>query len=293
MPSSNPGLYPCNKYARWLRPASSGLLALACALLLVLHPHAAPRPPLLAAFSIRESFGVAHPRQIIDFDYAQPVDPANSYMIGPGGVEVPFQVLSGGRVAVEAELSVFGEQTWTLYSGKAPRSFTGLVRIAEAPTYYEVTNGLTGVRIARTGTLAPSTLAPIQGILYRDDAWTATGPNYLFTPANKILPSKTFEVRILESGPLKAVIECLYTYERLDLYYGHNLLISGGPGFYRSTIELQAGQPSILIEDDTDMDLGYRLNVYPGLAPDKARYRGHHSTSVENGYEPDGRQYRS
>ena len=63
-------------------------------------------------------------------------------------------------------------------------------------------------------------------------------------------------------------------------------------GFYRSTIEIQAGQPSILIEDDTDTDLRYTLDIYRGLEPDQARYRGHHSTSIENGREPDGRQYR-
>src|SRR5207249_8368155 len=65
-----------------------------------------------------------------------------------------------------------------------------------------------------------------------------------------------------------------------------------GEGFYRSTIEVQAGQPSILIEEETDMDVVYSLDIYEGLRPNQARYRGHHSTSKENGYESDGQQYR-
>ena len=43
----------------------------------------------IETFSIRESFGVAHPRQIVDFDFTKRIDPKNSFMIGPQGVEVP------------------------------------------------------------------------------------------------------------------------------------------------------------------------------------------------------------
>src|SRR5262249_41806241 len=65
-----------------------------------------------------------------------------------------------------------------------------------------------------------------------------------------------------------------------------------GSGHYYSTITVQAGQPSVLIEDETDMDLQYFLDVYKAVQPNQARYRGHDSTSVANGAEPDGQQYR-
>src|ERR1022692_4358552 len=137
------------------------------------------------------------------------------------------------------------------------------------------------MRIARPGHPA---LAPIQGILYRDGTWTATGPNALEAVGHPT----AMTVRFVEKGPLKVIVEVSYTIERPSLEYGSKLLIPAGDGFYRSTIEIQAGQPSILIEDDTDTDLRYSLNIYHGLEPDQARYRGHHSTSVENGREPDG-----
>ena len=170
-----------------------------------------------------------------------------------------------------------------------PNTSPNAIRIAETPAYYEITNGITGVRIARAG--HPG-LAPIQGILYRDGTWTATGPNSLESAGHATCRSMT--VRFLERGPLKVVVEVAYRHRSPDpLQYGNKqLLIPAGPGFYRSTIELQSGQPSILIEDDTDADLRYSLDIYPGLQPDQARYRGHHSTSIANGREPDGRQYR-
>jgi hypothetical protein len=236
-------------------------------------------------FSIHEVFGVAHPTQIIDFDCSKRIDAGRSFMIGLGGTEVPFQVLHDGKIAVEAELPPFGEATWKLYTGRAPQQFSHGVRINETPAYYEITNGITGVRIARAG--HPG-LAPIQGILYRDGTWTATGPNSLESDAKPA----GMTVRFIERGPLRVVVEVSYRFDRPDLLYGNKLLIPAGAGFYRSTIEIQAGQPSILIEDDTDTDLRYSLDVYRGLQPDQARYRGHHSTSAENGREADGRQYR-
>lgn len=262
------------------RLASASSLVLAAALY---------SQPLLAGpietFSMRELFGVAHPRQIIDFDFKKRIDPKNSFMIGPQGSEVPFQLLHDGKIAVETALDPNTHAEWKLYAGRAPLRFPNAVRIAETSAYYEIANGLTGVRIIRAGHPA---LAPIQGILYRDGTWTATGPNTLEVSGKPA----GMTVRFVEKGPLKVLMEVSYTFDRPPLEYGSKLLIPAGEGFYRCTIEIQAGQPSILIEDDTDTDLRYSLNIYHGLDPDQARYRGHHSTSVQNGYEPDGRQYR-
>ena len=239
----------------------------------------------IATFSIHEEFGVRHPTQIVDFDFNKGIDPGRAYMIGPHGTEVPFQILRDGKIAVEAAVPSHGAAGWKLYTGHAPQRFPNAVRIKETPAYYEIVNGLTGVRIARASHPA---FAPIQGILYRDGTWTATGPNSLQAAGR----ASAMTVRFLENGPLKVKVEVAYAIDRPPLEYGGKLLLPAGPGFYRSTIEVQAGQPSILIEDDTDSDLRYSFDIYHGLEPDQARYRGHHATSVENGREPDGRQYR-
>ena len=246
----------------------------------------------IQTFSIQEEFGVTHPTQIVDFDFTRKIDPARTYMIGPQNAEVPFQLLHDGKIAVETALPANTHAEWKLYSaepGRPPTQFPNAVRVAETPAYYEIVNGLIGVRVARpTHSPGRPTYAPIQGILYRDGTWTATGPNILEAAGDPT----GMTVRFLETGPLKVIVEVAYTFHRRPLTYGDKRLIPAGAGFYRSTIEIQAGQPSILVEDDTDMDLRYTLDVYCGLEPNQARYRGHHSTSIENGREPDGRQYR-
>ena len=59
----------------------------------------------VATFTLRESFGVQHPDQIVTFDLSKPVDPAKCYLLDPAGVEVPYQVLQGGtKLAVRTNL---------------------------------------------------------------------------------------------------------------------------------------------------------------------------------------------
>ena len=51
-----------------------------------------PNGTLIQSFTIKEFFGVAHPNQIFDFDFAGSVDWTKAYMLGPAGNEVPYQV---------------------------------------------------------------------------------------------------------------------------------------------------------------------------------------------------------
>src|SRR2546430_461908 len=59
-----------------------------------------------------------------------------------------------------------------------------------------------------------------------------------------------------------------------------------GPGYLKETISLYAGHKSIVIEDDTDSQLQYFLNLYTNgvFAPNQARYRGHAASSLDCGY---------
>ena len=256
-------------------------------------PVSAEQSKLLASFSLTEAFGVAHPKQIVDFDFRQKLDLRSTYMIGPAGNEVSYQALHDERIAIETDLPANAQRTWKLYTGKSPAAVKAGVRITSTKAYYEITNELTGVRVP-IPTKAPkeSTPAPIQGIRARDGEWTALGPNSLSISA------KNLSVRFLERGPLKVVVEVSYTFDRKEYVHKgpgappEGIRYPAGEGYYRSTIELQAGQPSIMVEEETDMDVSYRLNVYNALRPDQARYRGHHANSKTAGYEVDGKQYR-
>ncbi len=243
-------------------------------------------------FSVKERFGVSHPNQIIDFDLTQTIDPTSTSLADARGVEVPYQVLDGGRkLAVQTDLPAGAEKTWTVVHGRTPEGQSvDAVHLQRAERYYEITNALIGVRIVRPGRNWKATPAPIQGVRMRDGTWTARGPNTLEVKANR---THGVNVRFLEEGPLKVVVQVSYSFDRPEYIYGQQKVAPAGPGFYRSTITVEAGQPSILFEEDTDMDLSYSIDVYDAVHPTHARYRGHHARAREYGYEPDGRTYRA
>ena len=249
-----------------------------------------------AVFTLNEEFGVSHPEQIVDFDFSGSIDPDRSYMIGPEGNEVPFQRLSGNRIAIQTGLPANGKKRWQLFTGRAPKPFRGGVSLKKQSSYFELTNGLTGVRIARPDTAGDTRLAPIQGVQLRGGLWSAEGPVYLLPPGTNLTtpPLRALKARatVVDEGPLEAVIEVDYEYARPPLVYANRTLIPGGSGFYHSRICLEAGSPSIRIEEDTDMDFQYFLNFWKEIQPDQGRYRGHHSSSVAFGHEPDGGIYR-
>jgi len=138
----------------------------------------------------------------------------------------------------------------------------GGVKVTKADKYYEITNELTGIRIPLAQASGPKTLAPIQGIRYRDGKWTATGPNYLSKAA------KTMQVSFLEQGPIKVVMQVAYTPEQPQGAY------------YKSTIEVRAGDPCVLfMEDGESFDVTYDFDVTEGLNPDRIRFRCHHGGS--------------
>lgn len=250
----------------------------------------------IATFTISEQFGVSHPLQVIDFDFHRATDPARTYMIGPEGNQVPFQRLGNGNIAVQTDLPAGSRRSWKLFAGVPPRALPHEVRVTTGSQFIEVTNGVTGVRIARLDG-AHSNLAPIQGVRLASGEWSATGPNYLSVPGNSVRPpllqARTAETRLIEAGPLRATIEVRYTYNRPALINGNKVAVPAGEGHYLSTITLDAGSPSVMIEDDSDTDLQYSLNFYKDVEPDRGRYRGHHATSAEFGHEQDGRMYRT
>jgi hypothetical protein len=265
----------------------------------------------VATFKIEEHFGVDHPDQIIDFDLATSVDPGKHKLVGSDGQEVLYQVLAGKRLAVRTDLAARTAKSWKLMAGK-PAAPTGkqVVSVTTTADWHEITNGLIGVRVtlpAKTaiaeGTLRPlSDLfhygpgwrillpAPVQGVRLQDATWTAEGPNLLVVLATKLIK---MDVTFLEQGPLKTVVQVLTEVEHPEYRYGESKLKEGNKGFHRCTITVAAGQPSILFEEETDLEMTWAINLYRGVEPTQARYRGHHATKAEFGREPSGNVYRA
>ena len=251
---------------------------------------------LIKTYVIREAFEVSHPDQIIDLDLPSGLDAGCDLRMTDGtGADVLSQKLSNGKIAVKTNLVAGATKTWNLYSGKPSMILSSGLAMQDLGDYYEITNGLTGVRITKFPGSGSNPLAPIQGIRYRDGSWTGTAANYLSNPlqgqGNTFDYTQTFvsmSATVLESGPLKNIVKVTYLYNRSNLAINQDFYRPGGLGHFSSTLELQAGQPSVLIEDEADLGIAYTVNGYAGNIPNQGRYRGHHASSTEFGYSPDG-----
>lgn len=220
---------------------------------------------------VREQFGVSHPAQIIDFDLSEPRSAENTLVVGPDDLPVPFQILSGNRLAVAVDgLAANTTKTWTVCAGLNGNVATDL-DVRETETFYEITNGRTGVRVPKAPPNLEAPPAPISGVRLGDGTWTGTGA---------VLPvaAVSMRVRFLERGPLKAVVAVDYRFADAARYY-------------TSTITVEAGQPSFLIEDDATVALSYSLDCHPGVEPTRRRYQGHHASSPAKGRALDGSDY--
>ena len=245
-------------------------------------------------FVLVERFGVAHPDQIVELELGgERVDPAARRMLDDAGKEVPFQVLDGGtRIAVRTDLPANATRRWRLVDGRATAETPQAVRVAKTKAGFEIGHGSAAIRLPRDGVPDGGRVpAPIQGMRLRDGSWIGTGPNAIAFAGRPDLKVDGAEVRVVEPGPLVAVAEVTYRLQRPEIRYGETVLAPAGPGRYVVRVRAEAGQPSLMIEEDTDTQFEYRVDL-TGLALDQVRYRGHHATEARLGREPDGTIYR-
>jgi len=138
------------------------------------------------------------------------------------------EALSGAAIALTTlgagvfETAV--EWAWRLASGQpASARPEQPVQVNDLGAFYQVTNGLTGVRVVKAaGNPSPFQRAPIQGIRLGEAAWTATGPNYLYESYSQKLAAfvKSYSVAVIESGPLLVRLEATYALDRPEYTYG-------------------------------------------------------------------------
>ena len=270
----------------------------------------------LATFPLSELFGVAWTDQPIEFRYDGGQPPlATTRMLGPLGTEVPYQWVSScsdatavkGCIAVRSNLPANAAYVWTLQSGFAPTAAVmNPVKLNQVGNNYEITNGLTGVRImTAAANPAPFNLAPIQGIWMPGGTWTGAGgaPNLLYSESasqagcvecwlqTPMYTVTGYTVTVVDSGPLKTVLKVNYTFNRPQYAYGY-VINNAGPGHYTLIVTLYANSKSVLLDEDSDMQFSYYLPIYAQVQPTTALWRGHDSIDgfgnedPRCGYEP-------
>jgi len=263
-------------------------------------------------FSYKEPFGLAHAKQVLDLALTKPVDAESCRLLNARGNETPFQIAGGGkRLLLRADLAPRQQATWRLVEGKltgTAQAAGPFVTVTEDRTngWYEITNGLTGVRVpngktftdesagvdekelARAQThpyeleqvkkkhgIKPTTPAPVQGLRLRDGRWTAAGPNLLSAQAL----CRSLKVEFLERGPLETVVRVHYEFKAKPAFAPYTQDLSrnpgypGGDGHYTCTITVAVDQPTVVFEEDSDrVVVSWTLNLLPELQLDTARH---------------------
>jgi len=286
-------------------------------LVLVLSTPAGCRSAQAQTFTYREPFGLAHRNEILDFDLAQPVEAGTRRLLDDQGRETPYQIARQGKtLLLRTDLAANETLNWRLVAGK-PRAFEEkIVEVAEdaGKGWYEIGNGLTGVRIPtgqgvvvetagldaetiataeqsewhleqarNTHNIVPAIPAPVQGVQLRDGRWAANGPNLLYAQGL----CSGMKVEFLERGPFEAVVRVSYLFKakppipREEQYAATSPGYPGGDGHYTCTITVRADQPSILFEEDSDVVTSWRMNLLPELNFDTARHPERQQNGVQ------------
>jgi hypothetical protein len=284
----------------------------------------------------------------------------------------------------DGRTELYVERSWTLLRGTPVAAADHLVAVKEAPDYFEIANGLTGVRVPKssTGPLDLQALAsPLQGLLLGNGTWVTSVSRFTAEYAGA-MTART--VIFLERGPLVTTVRVRYQGEQKEiayplltilgfnaadsslrvnfpyldmyqwsspdakpvrlygggkdaplpapfkeggLYYarrvadrryqlretpdgplvsftqttaadnttslgGIHVILPAHPAESTTTFTLQAGQPSVMIEEDSNLDSRYSIDFANEVHPDTGRYRGYRaSPSLQAGRAPDGKPY--
>jgi hypothetical protein len=283
------------------------LLAAACSCEPPPLAQTAPRP--LQEFRYQEPFGIPHVGEVLVFDLAKPVDMATCQLPDAKGTSIPYQVsVDGKTLLLRASLAAREEAVWRLMPGNPSPVAAPFVAVTEDAEngWYEIANGLTGIRIPNGKTftdewarlddeqkdyvlkngwaandlkkkvgIVPANPAPVQGIRLRDGRWTANGPNLL-----SAVPLCTgMKVEFLARGPIETTVRVQYDFKaksavaRNDTYPDRNPGYPGGDGRYTCTITVKADSPTIEFEEDGDLvPVSWTLDLWPELKFDTARH---------------------
>jgi hypothetical protein len=259
-------------------------------------PAEGPEP--LQEFSLKEHFGVSHADQVVVFELQKKADAGQCHLLDDTGKEVPFQIVEGGPqggIAFCMDLPANATRTFRLMAGRGPQALDGVKVDESHPDYLEIINGLTGVRVPKVcAPLTSTPKAPIQGVRFRDGSWSPPGTPLQFENSNNeggINSVDAMTVTVKEKGPIRAVVEVSYAITSPELTSGALKVRPAGTAHYTTTFTLERGQPSVLIETDTDLYSTFSLSVYGGVRPTQLRYCGSKATEAKYGHIEDGSIY--
>lgn len=140
-------------------------------------------------------------------------------------------------------------------------------------------------------------LAPIQAVRFADGTFSDPELNYLepasdysecstyafFTDGRggKDIPVKKRTLTIVKRTADEIVLSIKYNFAKAENEGTHDR--RGQSGYYTCTISLKAGEPVVMIEEESDYNFSYQVETGRNLF-NQARYRGRYSPNPEYGY---------
>ena len=176
---------------------------------------------------------------------------------------------------------------------------SGNVSLADhAGNQYKLSNGLCAFLLPKNPVPnGEKTLAPIQNIIYKDGKYGNDGqPVYLKNDPRDPAYPLTVKTTIEKNTADEVVVKTRYTFNRPAFTAYPDVAgkagTEAGAAEIISTVQLKKGWKSALVEFEGNYDFYFDLPFNNGLELNQARYNGFNSSSVAEGREPDGRQYR-
>lgn len=229
-----------------------------------------------AAWVVREEFGISHPGQVVRLPS---VGRSVTAVRTSDGKLMAAQTLRDGRVAVRGDLPAGKVEQWTV-ADAAPPDVANAVIVQRDGDDVVLENGLVGIRLG--GVVEAAGAGPaIRAIRWGSGNWQEATGGSLVVGGGEVI-GKSIEVR--ESGPLVGEVVVRYEIERTS---GEN---PGAAAFYHCTVTIEAGEPVIGFEEESDIAVRSRWDL-DGFVANQARYRGGSSTRPEHGRLADGSRY--
>lgn len=257
-------------------------------------PPAAPPVEAVGTYAVEDFFGVAHPPQVITIPPKGPRRDGVRYaVVDDSGRAVVHQWMKDGSFAVRLEggLPARQRRAWTVVQDgpEPPTGAAGTVRVSESAGSIEIDNGIVAVRLPALSGVPQRAPAPISAVRLRGGQWVEVGSGsvLLVKGSNTPLAVRSASVDVVERGPLRAAVTIRYGVDRS----GIEGFADSGVGFHATTVTVDAGDPTILVEHDSDVDATFTLDWSAGFAPDEARFQGHGVTSGAHGRRADGSPY--
>jgi hypothetical protein len=211
-------------------------------------------------FEFRDHLGKQWERELVSYELTpgEAKAAANKRLVDAAGKEAVYQLdPATGRLLFQADVPAFGESRYRFADGK-PATTTDL-KVEETPQFVELSNGLTGIRLARVPS-GETTQTPLLAWRSHSGEWVGAAR---FTEPQKIAGC---DIKVTERGPVRSRAVATVAFD--------------DGGTWTITAEMQAHEPVVKVHErfDCERPRAFRIDFTDKCPAEHALVR---ATSVQ------------